>query len=134
MLGPLKALKHCAAFREDETDFRIPSKRSKFGGAAKQGPKEEYFEYQIDIKSETCDDQEMPNRDGSTSFADGISTVEQEGSPLSIPFEVGTADQAREIHDLGVGQSSDFQDKNTTEGEKSPLLISPEKEKPSQED
>ena len=133
MLGPLKALKHCAAFREDETDFRIPSKRSK-GGVAKQEPKEEYFEYQIDIKSETCDDQEMPNGDGSTSFADEISTVEQEGSPLLIPLEVGTADQAREIHDLGVGQSSDFQEENITEGERSPLLISLEKEKHSQED
>lgn len=105
MLGPLKALEHCAAFREDETDFRIPSKRSALGGVAKQEPKEEYFEYEIGIKSETSDQQEMQNTDGSmsTAFPDGISTVEQEGTP----FEVG-ADPAEEIHDLGVGQSSDF--------------------------
>ena len=123
MLGQLKTLKHCAAFREDKTDLRIPAKWSAFRGVVKEEPKE-YFEYEIDIKGESRDQQEMPSRNYlvSIGFQDRISTVEQEGSNLSIPKELGT-DSAGEI--VVSHSSENHQEKENTR----PLLISPEKEK-----
>ena len=133
MSGPLKALKHCATFScEDEKYVETPTKRCKVGTETKQEPKEEYFEYEVDIKREPDDPQEMPERgtfvpedflNQASRIATELQFKEQEGSDLSLRVSIPFEDSA--IHNLGIMQSSDYQQ----EGEKTPLSIRPEKEK-----